>query len=88
MTEQMYHKHAEVSFIKHVDAFRAKPIHRAKTEITSISKIYDNEISSLTNNHDVLPDGLFAELPHCADIKTNCTDSVTRTCAKWMEEIS
>ena len=41
----MHHNHAEVPFITH--AFRAKFIHRAKTETTSIPKIYDDEISPI-----------------------------------------
>ena len=41
MVEQMQHNHAAASFIKEVDAFKAKLSDRVKTEKTQVPKIYD-----------------------------------------------
>ena len=70
VAEQMQHNHAAAPFIVHVDAFRAKLIDRAKTETTPIPQIYGDEISNLRKNHDAMPDGLLAEVPHFSAIKT------------------
>ena len=52
------------------DTFRTKLIDRAKTETTQIPRIYGDEISNLRKNHDAMPDGLLAEVPHFSAIKT------------------
>ena len=42
----------------------------AKTETTPIPQIYGDGISNLRKNHDAMPDGLLAEVPHFSAINT------------------
>ncbi|XP_041372706.1 uncharacterized protein LOC121385978 [Gigantopelta aegis] len=70
IADQIQHNHTAVPFIKHVDMFKAKLMDRAKMETTPIPKIYADEISNLRKNHNIVPDGLLAEIPHFSAIKT------------------
>ncbi|XP_071118353.1 uncharacterized protein [Haliotis cracherodii] len=54
----------------HVDAFKSKLVHRTKIEVTPIPRIYDDEIANLRKNHDIVPDGVLAEIPTFAAMKT------------------
>ena len=51
------HNHAAVPFMMPVDAFKAKLVHRAKTETPPIPKIHVDEIAKLRRNDQVVPDG-------------------------------
>jgi len=64
------HTHVAVPFLLETDAFKVKLIHRAKTETTPIPKLYEDEISNLRRNAEVVPDGLLSQIPPFRAVKT------------------
>jgi len=64
------HNHDEIPFILMLDSFKSKLVYRAKTEMTPIPQIYEDELANLRKNHEVVPDNLLQHIPTFASIKT------------------